>query len=155
VWSFRSYARPHAAALVAGVGLRIAELLADLAQPWPLAVVIDSVLGTKPLPGFLKVPLGPFSGTRVMLLTAAAVASLVVAFASAAFDYLGDRVMNGAGERITAAIRTDLFAHLHRLPLTFHDGHSVGELASRVSADTDRIDDGLVDVFSTVVPGIL
>ena len=155
LWSFRSYARPHAAALVAGVGLRIAELLADLAQPWPLAVVIDSVLGTKPLPGFLKVPLGPFSGTRMMLLTAAAVASLVVAFASAAFDYLGDRVMNGAGERITAAIRTDLFAHLHRLPLTFHDGHSVGELASRVSGDTDRIDDGLVDVFSTVVPGIL
>jgi ATP-binding cassette subfamily B protein len=155
VWGFRSYARPHAVALVAGVGLRVGELLADLAQPWPLAVVIDSVLGAKPLPGFLKVPLGPFSVTRTVLLTAAAVASLVLAFASAAFDYLGDRVMNGAGERITAAIRTDLFAHLHRLPLTFHDAHSVGELASRVSADTDRIDDGLVDVFSTVVPGIL
>jgi ATP-binding cassette, subfamily B, bacterial len=155
LWSFRSYARPHAAALAAGVGLRIGELLADLAQPWPLAVVIDSVLGTKPLSGFLKVPLGPFTGTPVMLLTAAAAASLVLAFASAAFDYLGDRVMNGAGERITAAIRTDLFAHLHRLPLTFHDAHSVGELASRVSADTDRIDDGLVDMFSTVVPGIL
>jgi ATP-binding cassette, subfamily B, bacterial len=139
----------------AGGGGWPAELLADLAQPWPLAVVIDSVLGTKPLPGFLQVPLGPFSGTRTILLTAAAVASLLLAFASAAFDYLGDRVMNSAGERITAAIRTDLFAHLHRLPLTFHDGHSVGELASRVSADTDRIDDGLVDVFSTVVPGIL
>jgi ATP-binding cassette subfamily B protein len=155
VWGFRSYARPHAAALVAGVGLRVGELLADLAQPWPLAVVIDSVLGTKPLPGFLRGPLGPFSGTRTVLLTAAAAASLVLAFTSAAFDYLGDRVMNSAGERITAAIRTDLFAHLHRLPLTFHDGHSVGELASRVSADTDRIDDGLVDVFSTVMPGIL
>lgn len=155
VWSFRSYIRPHAAALVAGVGLRVGELLADLAQPWPLAVVIDSVLGTKPLPGFLKALVGPFSGTRTMLLTAAAVSSLALAFASAAFDYLGDRVMNGAGERITAAIRSDLFARLHRLPLSFHDGHSVGELASRVSADTDRIDDGLVDVFSTVVPGIL
>jgi len=155
LWSFRSYARPHAAALVAGVGLRIGELLADLAQPWPLAVVIDSVLGTRPLPGFLKVPLEPFSGTRAMLLTAAAAASLVLAFTSAALDYLGDRVMNSAGERMTAAIRTDLFAHLHRLPLSFHDLHSVGELASRVSADTDRIDDGLVDVFSTVVPGIL
>jgi ATP-binding cassette, subfamily B, bacterial len=155
LWSFRSYARPHAPALAAGVGLRIGELLADLAQPWPLAVIIDSVLGSKPLSGFLKTPLGPFAGTRTMLLTAAAAASLVLAFASAALDYLGDRVMNSAGERITAAIRTDLFAHLHRLPLTFHDAHSVGELASRVSADTDRIDDGLVDVFSTVVPGIL
>jgi ABC-type multidrug transport system fused ATPase/permease subunit len=155
VSSFRSYARPHAPALTAGVALRIGELLADLAQPWPLAVVIDSVLGTKPLSGFLKVPLGPFTGTRMTLLTAAVAASLILTLASAAFDYLGDRVMNGAGERITAAIRTDLFAHLHRLPLTFHDAHSVGELASRVSADTDRIDDSLVDVFSTIVPGIL
>lgn len=155
VWSFRSYAWPHGAALLAGVGLRIGELLADLAQPWPLAVIVDSVLGTKPLSGFLRAAFGPFSGTQTALLTAAAAASLVLALASAAFDYLGDRVMNGAGERITAAIRTDLFAHLHRLPLAFHDGHSVGELASRVSADTDRIDDGLVDVFSTVVPGVM
>jgi ATP-binding cassette, subfamily B, bacterial len=155
VSSFRGYARPHVPALTAGVALRIGELLADLALPWPLAVVIDSVLGTKPLSGFLKVPLGHFTGTRTMLLTAAVAASLILTLASAAFDYLGDRVMNGAGERITAAIRTDLFAHLHRLPLTFHDAHSVGELASRVSADTDRIDDSLVDVFSTVLPGIM
>jgi ATP-binding cassette, subfamily B, bacterial len=155
VASFRHYARPHAMALLAGVGLRIGELLTDLAKPWPLAIIIDSVLGTSPLRGFPGVVLGPFSGTRSTLLAACAAASLALVLLSASLDYLGDRVMNGAGERITAAIRTDLFAHLHRLPLSFHDGHSVGELASRVSADTDRIDDGLVDMFSTVVPGIL
>ena len=142
-------------ALLAGVGLRTGELLTDLAKPWPLAIIIDSVLGTSPLRGFPGGALGLFSATRPTLLAACAAMSLALVLLSASFDYLGDRVMNGAGERITAAIRTDLFAHLHRLPLSFHDGHSVGELASRVSADTDRIDDGLVDMFSTVVPGIL
>ena len=153
--AFRGYARPHLRALLGGVALRVGELAADLAQPWPLAVVVDSVLGGRPVHGVLAPALGRFATGPVHLLTAAVVLGLGLTLASAAFDYLGDRVMNGAGERITAAIRSNLFAHLHRLPLAFHDGQSVGELANRVSADTDNIDDALVDVFSTVVPGIL
>lgn len=153
--SFRVYARPHAPRLAGGIALRIGELLADLAKPWPLAVVVDSVLGGKALAGALRVPLSPFSGSRTALLTAAVVAGLVLVVASASLDYLGDRLMNGAGERITASIRRDLFGHLHRLPLAFHDGQSVGELASRVAADTDRIDDALVDAFSVVIPGVI
>jgi ATP-binding cassette, subfamily B, bacterial len=152
---FAPYARPHLGALLAGVGFRVGELLADLAQPWALAVVIDSVIGTKRLSSVLETALGPFSGSKTELLTAAVVASLLLVAVSAACDYLGDRVMNRAGERMTAAIRRDVFAHMHRLPLAYHDGQSAGELASRVSADTDRIEDALVDVFSTVAPGIL
>jgi ATP-binding cassette subfamily B protein len=45
LWGFRSYARPHLGALIGGIGLRIGELLADLGQPWPLAVVVDVVIG--------------------------------------------------------------------------------------------------------------
>lgn len=71
------------------------------------------------------------------------------------FDYLGDRTMNGAAERMTAAIRRDLFAHLQRQPLSWHDTHAVGEISTRVITDTDRIEDALVDVFSTLLPGLL
>ena len=59
--------------------------------------------------------------------------------------------MNGAGERITAAIRSDVFGHMQRLPLAYHDRQSIGELASRLSVDTDRIEDALVDLFSTLL----
>lgn len=152
---FRGYGRPHIPALFAGVGMRVGELLADLAQPWPLAVVVDSVLGGKPLRGIVAGIAGPFAASRTSLLTAAVVASIALACISGLFDYLGDRIMNGAGERITAAIRGDLFAHLQRLPLTYHDGTSVGELVSRVSTDTSRIEDALVDLFSNLLPGIL
>jgi len=155
LWRFRRYGRPYVGALLAGVGLRIGELLADLAQPWPLAIIVDSVVGHKPLSGVLAAALASFSASRLTLLTAAVVASLVLAGASGILDYLGDRVMNGAGERITAAIRAAVFAHLQRLPLAYHDRHSIGELASRACIDTDRIEDALVDVFSTLLPGLL
>ena len=153
--SFRGYLRPHRRPLTAGVGLRVGELVADLVQPWAILVVVDSVLGSAPLSGPLGRLLAPFDGSSQSLLTAAVVAAFMLTVASAGFDYLGDVVMNGAGERITAAIRGDLFAHLSRLPLVYHDTQSVGELSSRVSADTDRIEDALVDLFSTVVPGVL
>jgi ATP-binding cassette subfamily B protein len=32
LWQFRSYGRPHLRALSLGVGLRVCELIADLAQ---------------------------------------------------------------------------------------------------------------------------
>jgi ABC-type multidrug transport system fused ATPase/permease subunit len=155
LWHFRRYGRPYRATLIGGLGLRIAELLADLAQPWPIAIVIDGVLGRHRLHGALAAVTAPLPRSPVALLTAAAVASLLIALVSGLTDYAGDRVMNGAGERITAAIRRELFGRLQRLPMSFHDRRAVGELTSRLTVDTDRIEDGLVDVFSTLLPGVL
>jgi ABC-type multidrug transport system fused ATPase/permease subunit len=151
LWRFRSYGRSHLGVLSLGVGMRVGELLADLARPWPLALVIDGVLkGSRP-----HGPLGVLGGSNLGQLTVAAAAVLVITLVSGVFDYLGDRVMNSAGERITAAIRADVFGYLQRLPMTYHDQQAVGELTSRISIDTDRIEDGLVGLFSTLLPGLL
>lgn len=155
LWRFRSYGRPHMGSLAGGFGLRLTELLADLARPWPLALVIDGVLKAKRPHGPLAKVTTVFGDSNLAQLTAAALAVLVIALISGIFDYLGDRVMNGAGERITANIRTDVFAHLQRLPMSFHDRQAVGELTSRISVDTDRIQDSLVALFSTLLPGAL
>src|SRR5262249_8285796 len=141
--------------LLAGIGLRIAEMLADLATPWPIAIVVDSVIGGQPLSGIPAVVLGPFSGSPVTLLSAAVAASIGLVGISGLFDYLGDRAMNSSGERITATIRSDLYAHLQRLPLAYHDRHTVGELVSRMSVDTAMVQNALVALFSTLLPSIL
>ncbi|MDT7658448.1 MAG: ATP-binding cassette, subfamily bacterial, partial [Pseudonocardiales bacterium] len=96
-----------------------------------------------------------FGPSAVGMLGVAALAVLVITAASGVFDYLGDRIMNSSGERITSHIRSDVFGHLQRLPMGYHDQMSVGELTSRVGTDTARIEDSLVDLFSTLVPGIL
>ena len=155
LWRFRAYGRPHRRLLVLGVLCRIGELLADLAVPWPIALVIDGVLRHGRLHGLQGVVVRGFGVSGVGLLILAAVASLVFTLLSGALDYLGDRVMNSAGERITASIRADVFSRLLRLPMAFHDRRSVGELTSRMSSDTDRIEDSLIDVFSTLLPGVM
>jgi ATP-binding cassette subfamily B protein len=43
------------------------------------------------------------------------------------------------GERIVAALRAEVFAHLTRLEPAFYDTAQTGELASRLSADTTQI----------------
>jgi ATP-binding cassette, subfamily B, bacterial len=155
LWRFRAYGRPHRTLLALGLLCRIGEMLADLAVPWPVALVIDGALGQGHVHGLQATILHLLGGPGPGLLIVAALASLTFTLLSGAMDYLGDRVMNSAGERITASIRSDVFSQLLRLPMTFHDRRSVGELTSRMSSDTNRIEDSLVAVFSTLLPGVL
>jgi ATP-binding cassette subfamily B protein len=43
------------------------------------------------------------------------------------------------GERVVADLRADLFAHLTRLDASFFDGEKIGEIVSRLSADTTQL----------------
>jgi ATP-binding cassette subfamily B protein/subfamily B ATP-binding cassette protein MsbA len=155
LWRFRDYARPELRALGWGVGMRGAELAADLAAPWPMALVIDDLLKGANAGGILQTVAGWFGGTPVAVLLVAAVAVLAITAASGVFDYLGDVSMNGAGERITSRIRTDVFAYTQRLPMVFHDGQSIGELTSRVVSDTSRVESSLLDLFTDLIPAVL
>jgi ATP-binding cassette subfamily B protein/subfamily B ATP-binding cassette protein MsbA len=155
LWRFRRYGRAELRWLLVGVVMRACELAADLAAPWPLALVINDLLqgrqGSSPLHGVAQW----FGGSAVAMLGVAAVAVLVFTVASGVFDYLGDRFMNGAGERISSRIRAEVFARLERLPQEYHDHQSTGELTNRVITDTGRIEASLTDLFSTLVPGVL
>lgn len=46
-----------------------------------------------------------------------------------------------AGQKIIYRMRTDMFGHLHRLPLSFFDTHQVGKLMSRVQNDVQQLQD--------------
>ncbi len=59
----------------------------------------------------------------------------VLAVASATRYYL---VMT-LGERVVADIRSDIFAHLSRLDAAFYDTARIGELVSRLTADTTQM----------------
>ena len=51
------YLRPHRVRFGAGIGLTLMGLVLDLSKPLPLAIVLDNVLGARPLPSWL----GPFT----------------------------------------------------------------------------------------------
>jgi len=156
LWRFRDYGRAELRSLLPGVVMRACELVADLAAPWPLALVIDNLLkGQSSKNDPLDYVAHWFGGSAVAKLAVAAVAVLLITIASGLFDYLGDKFMNGAGQRMTSHIRSDAFAYLERLPQDYHDHQAIGELTSRVVTDTERINYSLVDLFSTLVPGVL
>ena len=65
---------------------------------------------------------------------------------------LAQWLMNVCNNKITYGvvrdIRSDAFAKIEILPLKYIDGHSHGELVSRVVADVDQFADGLLMGFS-------
>jgi ATP-binding cassette subfamily B protein/subfamily B ATP-binding cassette protein MsbA len=155
LWRFRRYGQVELRWLLLGVAMRGGELAADLAAPWPLALVIDDLLRGRQNGGPLHNVAGWFGGSPVAMLAVAAIAVVLITIMSGVFDYLGDLFMNGAGQRMSSNIRSDVFDYVERLPQGYHDRHAIGELTSRVITDTDRIEGSLTDLFSTLVPGIL
>ena len=68
-------------------------------------------------------------------------------------------LMNICNNRVTFSvvrdIRSDAFARLQILPLKYIDGHSHGEIVSRVIADVDQFADGLLMGFSQLFTGVI
>jgi ATP-binding cassette, subfamily B, bacterial len=103
----------------------------ELLKPWPLKLIIDSVLGGAPLPWGLA----PDLGTGGLLL--AACAALVVIYgALGAANVLANITTIRIGQRMVRDLRSDLYAHLHRLSMAFHSRAQAGDLLYRVTADT-------------------
>lgn len=68
-------------------------------------------------------------------------------------------IMNVCNNKITYCvvrdIRDDAFAKIQRLPLSFIDRHSYGEIVSRVIADADQFADGLLMGFTQLFTGVI
>src|SRR5215469_14162328 len=130
---------PLSWALLAALG----ESAANLAQPWPLKLVLDSVVRNKPLTGFLaKFPnwfAAQFSGGRHAMLILAIVATLVIAVAGAAFEYTEKVLTTTAGQRVLHDLRSKLYSRMQQLSLSYYDQAKTGDLIGRVTSDVDAI----------------
>ncbi len=77
------------------------------------------------------------------------------ALLSAIFQWL----MNVLNNRITYGtvrkLRRDAFEKLQRLPISYADNHSVGEIVSRMMTDADQFTDGLLMGFAQFFTGLL
>ena len=103
----------------------------ELLKPWPVKLIIDSVLGGQPLPAGLS---ATFTASGVLL--AACVMLVVIYAAVGAFTVLCNYTTISIGQRMVRDLRSDLYAHLHRLSMAFHSRAQAGDLLYRVTADT-------------------
>src|SRR6266571_3706286 len=116
--------------LLAILGL-LFEAVLGVMRPWPLKVVIDRVLSHKPS----RVPLihqwldaAPF--TSMQILYGACAAVLLIAIATGLTVYCYTRLIGKVGQLFVYDLRRDLFAHMQRLSLRFHDTQRTGDLTS-------------------------
>ena len=123
--------KPLAAAFLASLGYAATRL----AEPWPLKVVFDNVLAGMPL----KTHVGPLDrllgGDRTAILVAATVAVLSLAALRGVFYYYQSYLTSLAGQQIVTQLRRRLFAHVQRLPQSFHARASTGDLLTRLTGD--------------------
>jgi ATP-binding cassette, subfamily B, bacterial len=138
------------------VGVVLLDLLATplfLLAPIPLAMAVDSVIGSKPLPGFLDSIFGGLSRNQV-LLVAALLQVLVVVLADLQ-DLAGQVLRTATSERLTVSFRARLFSHLQRLSFAFHDAHGTSDSLYRIQYDAYAIGlatlDGVIPMLTAVV----
>ena len=125
------------ARLLPGFGLLLGAAAAGLLQPWPLKLVVDSVLGEMPAPALLAgaasiLPLSPRSSLLVVLCVSIVLLQAVVG----ALTMLGTNMLVAIGLRMVFRLRTRLFNHVQRLSLAFHDATPVGDSLYRVTWDS-------------------
>jgi ATP-binding cassette, subfamily B, bacterial len=128
------YARNQRHALVLIVALTLAASALVAAQPWPMKLLVDHVLGQKALPDFLR-SVG-VAGSGIPLLAAIVIADLLLFALNAALDALLAWTWTRAGRRMVYDLAEDLFARLQRRSLLYHQRASVGDTLGRITVDS-------------------
>jgi ATP-binding cassette, subfamily B, bacterial len=133
--------RPHKKALAAGLAAVIGEGVANLLQPWPLKIVFDNVLKSKPqhAQGWLNHLILAMGQDPASILRFAAIAALAIAVLGAICSYAEKYLTTSIGQWVMHDLRLTLYSHIQRLSLSFYDHKQTGDLISRVTSDIDAI----------------
>jgi subfamily B ATP-binding cassette protein MsbA len=154
-WRFRRIVRPYRGPLAVGGALVLVVAATDLATPWPLKVVVDNVLRGKPLSGVLGDLFNSLPGSGANAILSAAVVLLVaVVLVNATADYLSSYVLDGIGQRVMADLRGQVFTHLQRQSLLYHDRQRIGDLMTPITSDVAQVQDMLVTSLSVLIPNV-
>lgn len=102
---------------------------------------VDCILG----PGAVD-----FDGIRAILKEMA-----VIIIITAAVQWLMNTCNNKIAYQVVRDVRDEAFKKLQILPLKYIDGHSHGDIVSRIIADVDQFSDGLLLGFTQLFTGVV
>ena len=131
------YLRPYRALAIASVCLVGLSSAIGLLAPWPLQVLVDSVLGNHPLPRMWAFALGPLAENRIHLLACVVTAGFAIAVAVNGLTVVENYVNTKLHESIVLDFRSDLFQHAQRLSLAYHDQRRTGKVIFAINNQGD------------------
>ena len=127
----RSYLKPYRLPFAWALAQVLLISAFELLKPWPLKIIIDHVLSQKPVPW-------EFAQTWSAegLLFFACSSLILIYLFSGGLRVLNDYKTILIGQRMVNDLRRDLYSHIQRLSLSFHNRQKIGDLMYRVTADT-------------------
>lgn len=139
IWRLFSYTRPYAAKrnwLLLMVALRAIQLPL---VAWTIGAVID----------------GPITqGAPFRVIFAGALGLLALAGTTQIVFHFRQRLALELGEAVIHDLRSAIFVHLQRLPMSFYSKTKIGRIISRVTSDCEALRVGVQDVLFVSLVGI-
>ncbi|NIQ02542.1 MAG: ABC transporter ATP-binding protein, partial [Nitrospinaceae bacterium] len=130
------YLQPYRGLVALAIFLLFGVSLLNLAGPYLTKIVIDDYIRVSNLEGVDTIAL-------IFLVV------LVVAFV---FQFFQTYLMQYIGQKVMYDMRTQVFAHLHRMSFRFFDKNPIGKMVTRVVNDVEVLNEmltsGLILIFS-------
>jgi ATP-binding cassette subfamily B protein len=134
------HARPYWGHLAAALLLSLLAAPLTLLTPLPLKVAADSVVGHRPLPWWLAavVPSSVQQSAHGMTLVVAGLVLLIALLGLV--QQMASRLLSTyCGEKLVLYFRSQLFHHVQRLSLAYHDSTGSSDSAYRIQYDAPAI----------------
>jgi ATP-binding cassette subfamily B protein len=132
--------RPYRGRVALLTVLLVSEIGLGALQPWPLAIVIDYVLGSKPFPAAIAPYLAAIAPHPFALLIVVVIGGVVLQVVNQFVSAYGTQVQVDTGQRMVYDLRRRLFEHLSGLGLHHHLTTSTADAVYRVDVDAYSIE---------------
>jgi ATP-binding cassette subfamily B protein len=142
-WSL-AHLKPYKARVVTVSVLSLAEIGLAALAPWPLKLVVDSVLGSHPLPAMLGRLATPFAASSAALLIAIVIAGMLLQIATELARVAHTQLQVEMGQRVVYDLRAQLLKHLQALPLRHHIAARTADSVYRIDADAYCVNDLII-----------
>jgi len=123
LWRLRGYLKPFRTQMIVMFAAALGAVAAEIAIPLLIKSVVD----------------GAIAHGNKRLLIPLALAAMALGAAVALLNMTRRWIQSGAVADIEKSIRDDLYAHLQRLQVSFHDSWQSGQLLSRATTDLSAI----------------
>ncbi|MGC8819534.1 MAG: ABC transporter ATP-binding protein [Fervidobacterium sp.] len=148
------YLKPHALAIIIVLALTIVATVLSIKAPKIMGEATTEIfrvvmIRKTPFSAFLKTSMD-FDKIFRILTTVGILYGI-----SAVLNFLQGYVMAGITQKVTRKMREDVNDKLKRLPLSFYDHRSHGDIISRVTNDIDLISNTLQQSLTQFISGIV
>ncbi|ULQ55216.1 ABC transporter ATP-binding protein/permease [Flavihumibacter rivuli] len=127
------------------------ETAMGLASPWPLKVIIDNVIGNRPLPEWLDWIKDPVGESALGIAAFAAITMIIITAIDGVASYFDSYFTESLAQYMANDLRRKIYHHLQQLSLSYYDTHRVGKLLSTITTDVNTIQDFAASTVLTII----